>query len=112
MVEGAEGRYFVGKPELGNGADVLSLMRGMEDLALDLYTEPDYVSQGVEAISNTWVSLMEEMHQRLTHINDQGDVLAWMITVESSIVVAASTSSPSQARWSRSSPHLDPRACS
>jgi hypothetical protein len=78
MAEGAAGRYFVGKPELGNGADVLSLMRGMENLALDLYTEPAHVARGVEVISDAWVSLMEEMHQRLTDINDGGDVLAWM----------------------------------
>lgn len=78
LVDGAEGRYFVGKPELGNGADCLSLMRGMDKLALDLIMDPDAVVKGVDVISDAWVSLMEEMYQRLTAINDDGDVLAWM----------------------------------
>ncbi len=78
LTEGAEGRYFVGKPELGNGADVISLMRGMERLAFDLYNEPEAVDRGVEVVSDAWVDLMEEMHQRTTGINDGGDVLAWM----------------------------------
>jgi hypothetical protein len=78
LAEGAEGRYFVGKPELGNGADAISMMRGMEKLAFDLYTEPEAVDRGVEIVSDAWVSLMEEMYQRTTAINDGGDVLAWM----------------------------------
>ncbi len=78
LVDGAEGNYFVGKPELGNGADCLSLMRGMERLAFDLYNEPDAVVRGVDVVSDAWVELMEEAYQRTTAINDGGDVLAWM----------------------------------
>jgi len=76
--EGAEGRYFVGKPELGNGADVLSLMRGMDTLAMDLYAYPEQVKRGVDYISDIWVALMEQVYQMTTRINDGGDVLAWM----------------------------------
>jgi hypothetical protein len=78
LLEGAEGKYFVGKPELGNGADVLSLMRGMDNLAVDLLTSPDAVHKGVEVISDTWVALMEQSYQMTTAVNDHGDVLAWM----------------------------------
>lgn len=78
LKEGAEGRYFVGKPELGNGADVLSLMRGPDNLAIDLTDNPAAVRQAVEVISDTWVSLMEQAYQMVSPANDHGDVLAWM----------------------------------
>jgi len=73
----AEGKYFVGSPELGNGADVMSLMRGMDQLALDLIQEPEEVKKGVNFISDTWLTLMEETHQMTLQVN-QGGVLAWM----------------------------------
>lgn len=78
FVEDAPGRYFVGKPELGNGADVLSLLRGMDNLAVDLILNPEQVKQGVDIISDTWVALMEEAYQMTTDVNDGGDCLAWM----------------------------------
>lgn len=78
FVQDANGRFFVGKPELGNGADVLSLLRGMDALAMDLYTCPDAVKRGVDVISDTWVALMEQAYQMTTAVNAGGDVLAWM----------------------------------
>lgn len=78
FVADAEGRYFVGSPELGNGADVLSLMRGMDNLALDLLMHPDAVKKGVDVISDTWVGLMETTHQMTVDVNDGGNVVAWM----------------------------------
>lgn len=78
FVADAPGRYFVGKPELGNGADVLSLIRGMDHLALDLILNPDQVKRGVDVISDAWVALMEDAFQMTTGVNDNGDCLAWM----------------------------------
>jgi hypothetical protein len=78
LVEGAPGNYLVGKPELGNGADILSLIRGMDNLALDLINCPERVIDGVDTISSTWVRLMEEVHARVQPVNCGGDVLAWM----------------------------------
>ncbi|HVO69243.1 MAG TPA: hypothetical protein VMT24_04310, partial [Aggregatilineaceae bacterium] len=52
LLDDAEGKYFVGKPELGNGADVLSLLRGMDRLAMDLYMYPEAVKRGVDVISD------------------------------------------------------------
>lgn len=78
FLDGAPGRYFVGSPELGNGADVLSLMRGMDRLALDLIMAPEAVKRGVDFISDVWVLLMEQIHQMTVAANDGGGVLAWM----------------------------------
>lgn len=78
FVEGAAGRYLVGSPELGNGADVLSLLRGMDRLAVDLVQDPDAVHRGVEIISDAWVALMEQVHGLTAQVNAGGGVLAWM----------------------------------
>lgn len=78
FVEAAPGKFFVGKPELGNGADVLSLLRGMDRLAMDLYLHPEAVKRGVDVISDAWVTLMEQAYQLTTAVNAGGDVLAWM----------------------------------
>jgi hypothetical protein len=53
-------------------------MRGMDTLALDLYTQPDAVKRGVDVISDTWVMLMEQVHQMTVAANDSGGILAWM----------------------------------
>jgi hypothetical protein len=78
FIQEAPGKFFVGKPELGNGADVLSLIRGMDDLAMDLINNPEDVKIGVEIISNVWVTLMEQAYQMTSAVNENGDVLAWM----------------------------------
>lgn len=78
LVADAPGNYMVGKPELGNGADILSLIRGMDQLAMDLLLNPEHVVRGVDFISDMWVQLMEQAHQIVAPVNDNGDVLAWM----------------------------------
>ncbi len=45
-------RYFIGVPEIGNSADNLSLMRGMDDLALDLILNKDEVKAAVDIMSD------------------------------------------------------------
>ena len=78
FLEQNNGRYFVGKPELGNSADILSLMRGMDTLSLDLIDHPDAVKQANTVLTNTWVMLMDQVYHMTTSANDHGDVLAWM----------------------------------
>ena len=78
LIADAPGKYLVGKPELGNGADVLSQLRGMDRLAMDLVLEPEPVHQGVETISDAWVSLIEQAYNMTAPVNEGGDVLAWM----------------------------------
>lgn len=72
------GRYFIGIPEFGDAADILTLMRGMDKLSLDLYDHEDEVRQAVEVLSDAWVGLHEEFFQLLRPHNDGGGVLAWM----------------------------------
>ncbi len=78
LIEQSNGRYFVGKPELGNAGDLLSLMRGMDKLSLDLIDFPEAIHKAIEVLSTTWVQLMEQVYQMTRPVNDSGDVLAWM----------------------------------
>jgi hypothetical protein len=78
LIDHNRGRYFLGKPELGNAADVLSLMRGMDRLALDLIDHPGAVLDAVAALSAAWVDRMEQVYRLNRAANDGGDVLAWM----------------------------------
>ncbi len=78
FLERNDEEYFIGTPELGNAADLLSLMRGMDTLSLDLLDHPDAVKQSVDLLSDCWVELMEEIHTLTYNTNDQGGVLAWM----------------------------------
>jgi len=45
FINQADGRYLVGPPDLGNGADVLSIMRGMDRLPADLIDNPKKVKK-------------------------------------------------------------------
>jgi len=63
FIERADGRFLVGPPDLGNGADVLSLMRGMDRLPADLIDNPEKVKDSLAFISDIWISLMEQVHQ-------------------------------------------------
>ncbi len=78
LLENCAGRYFVGMPEFGDGADVLSLMRGMDRLALDLLEYPDHVHRAIQVLSGSWIDLHEHIYQ-MTFQNNQGGTLPWML---------------------------------
>lgn len=78
LLERNNGRYFVGTPEFGTAGDLLSLMRGMDKLAIDLLERPETVQHAIAVLGDAWVDLHEQIY-RLTHeTNDRGGVLAWM----------------------------------
>lgn len=74
----SEGRYFVGMPEFGNATDNLSLMRGMDTLALDCYEDPDSIIEAMDYMDGWWIKLHEKLYQLTRATNDGGGVLPWM----------------------------------
>jgi hypothetical protein len=78
LLDENNGRYFVGTAEMGTAGDLLSLMRGMDKLAIDLIEYPEKVKEAVSILSNTWVSLHEEIYKLTLKANDGGGVLSWM----------------------------------
>ncbi|MEA3327991.1 MAG: hypothetical protein U9R53_11925 [Chloroflexota bacterium] len=78
FIKRADGRYLVGPPDLGNGAEVLSLMRGMNRLPVDLIESPQRVKESLHFISDVWISLMEQVHKLTLSVNHNGGVIAWL----------------------------------
>lgn len=78
LLERSDGKYFVGTPEVGSAGDLLSLLRGMDKLCMDIIDNPEAVKKGIDVLGDTWVDLHEEMYHITYKANDQGDVLAWM----------------------------------
>lgn len=77
-IEQNRGDYFIGIPELGTAGDVLSLMRGMENLLVDLIELPEKVKEAINILTRTWIDLHEEIYKMIININDGGCILAWM----------------------------------
>jgi len=78
FLEHNNGRYFVGTPEFGTAGDLLSLMRGMDKLSMDLYNHPQAVRMAIDTLASTWIELHEQVYQMTYEANDCGGVLAWM----------------------------------
>jgi hypothetical protein len=78
LAEHAAGNFFVGMPEFGNAADNLSLMRGMDTLAMDCYDFPNEISKAIEFMDAHWTHLHEKLYQFLLPVNEGGGVLPWM----------------------------------
>ncbi|MFP3091158.1 hypothetical protein LQZ21_12615 [Treponema sp. TIM-1] len=74
----APGRYLVGMPEFGNAADNLSLMRGMDDLAIDCIENPERIKDAIEVMDRVWIKLHEELYNMTLVVNQGGGVLPWM----------------------------------
>lgn len=78
LLERCDGKYFVGTPEVGSAGDILSLMRGMDKLSMDLMDKPETIKKAINVLADTWVELHEEFYQMTNKANDNGDTLAWM----------------------------------
>ncbi|MEI6385686.1 MAG: hypothetical protein WCQ50_03560 [Spirochaetota bacterium] len=78
LLERNKGRYFIGTPELGTAGDLLSLMRGMDNLALDILDRPEEIKRAISLLGDTNVELSEQVYHMTYEANDKGGVLAWM----------------------------------
>lgn len=78
LTDNSRGDYFVGMPELGNAADNLSLMRGMDNLAMDCYDAPDEIEKAIDYMDTQWIQLHEKLYQLTLPVNSGGGVLPWM----------------------------------
>ena len=81
FIERADGRYLVGPPDLGNGADVLSILQGMDKLLADLIENPQKVLESLDFIAGVWVDLMEQAYQLTYDLNHNGGVILSLIHI-------------------------------
>jgi hypothetical protein len=78
LTDNAEGKFLVGMPEFGNAADNLSLMRGMDDLAIDCIEAPEKIEEAIQIMDTVWIKLHEELYNLTLKANQGGGVLPWM----------------------------------
>jgi hypothetical protein len=78
LADNAPGNFLVGMPEFGNAADNLSLMRGMENLAMDCLDAPLEIEKAIDFMDAYWIKLHEELYRLLAPVNEGGGVLPWM----------------------------------
>jgi hypothetical protein len=78
LVKNAAGKFMVGMPEFGNAADNLSLMRGMDNLAIDCLEEPEQIEKAIDFMDGWWIKLHEKLYALCKPVNDGGGVLPWM----------------------------------
>ena len=71
-----DGHYFVGTPQIGTAGDLLSLMRGMDTLSLDLFDKSEEVKEAIDIIGDTWVEFHEELYQITKDVNNGADIIA------------------------------------
>jgi hypothetical protein len=79
-VQQSQGRFFVGHAELGTAMDVLSLLRGMQNLCLDMLDRPGAVQSALALLADTWVQVHDEIYHITRDCNDGGCCLTWMMT--------------------------------
>ncbi len=78
FVKHGKGRYFAGMPELGSAGDVLSLMRGMDSMCLDIYDCPDRLKASIDYITCSFLCLQDELYSIIKPTGGGGSTLAWM----------------------------------
>ena len=78
FAQAGKGRYFAGMPELGCAADLLSLMRGMEDLCMDTFEEPEALDSAIKFLTDEFLRIQEKLMPIISPTGDGGSTLPWM----------------------------------
>lgn len=63
------GRFIIAMPDLHGSFDILSGVRGPENLCLDIYDEPERVRAASLQASRVYVEAFRRLHQRLTSLD-------------------------------------------
>lgn len=61
----AQGRYFVGCPDLIEGLDTLAGMRGTQPVLLDTVDRPEELEQELQAINDIWFTVFDRIYQEI-----------------------------------------------
>ena len=78
FAENGVDRYFAGMPELGDAGDVLSLIRGMDDLCLDMYDHPETLQFAIDYLTTQFLKCQDILYEVIKPTNDGGGTLPWM----------------------------------
>lgn len=68
-IERWQGQVLMGMPDLGGALDVASILRGSEELLMDLYDDPDEVLRLVGEIDTAWKAAYDDFNSILQPVN-------------------------------------------
>ena len=66
----AQGRYFVGCPDLIEGLDTLAGMRGTQPVLLDTVDRPEALEQELQAINDVWFTVLDAFSQEVAEYGE------------------------------------------
>ena len=61
----AQGRYFVGCPDLIEGLDTLAALRGTQPTLLDMIDRPEELERQLQAVNDIWFEVFERIYQEI-----------------------------------------------
>jgi hypothetical protein len=67
----AQGRYFVGMPDLMEGLDVLAALNGTEDTLMDMILRPDLLCEQLQQVNNIYFEVFDRLYDI---INEQREM--------------------------------------
>jgi hypothetical protein len=79
MVEAADGRYFVGAPDMVENWDVLASMRETQRLLMDMLDRPEWVQAKIDEIQEAWFDAYEPLYQKV-RAQDGESMFGWFRT--------------------------------
>ena len=78
--EDANGEYIIGMPDVVGDGDVLSHLRGPEQLMYDFVDQPEDVQKGLVKVQKVWENIVENIHNILQANNHGGGSVGWLGT--------------------------------
>jgi len=63
---------------LGDAGDVLSLMRGMDDMCIDIYDNPEILKSSIDFLTARYLACQDVLYEIIKSTNDGGGTLPWM----------------------------------
>jgi len=79
-IEASQGAFFVGLPELGSVTDDLGLLRGMQELLLDMIDTPEAVKLAIRRLMTAWQTEHGRLYSLTRDVNAGGCCIPWMQT--------------------------------
>ncbi|HHY82905.1 MAG TPA: hypothetical protein GX505_09550 [Clostridiales bacterium] len=78
--EAAQGDFIVSMPDAVGDLDVLSHLRGPENLLMDMLERPDEVKKGLRKVQEIWEKVYTEIYDIVLANNDNGSSVGWLGT--------------------------------
>jgi len=80
FAEDAKGEYIVAMPDAVGAGDVLSHLRGPDQLMFDFIDEPEAVHKALRTVQSVWENIVQTVHDVVKDNNSGGGCVGWLST--------------------------------